>query len=64
AVLARREDAARAALADALASLREGWEAETTARNLRIIREARTERGEADPWAESIERELARKAER
>jgi len=64
AVLARREDAARAALADALASLREGWEAETTARNLRIIREARTERGEATPWAESIERELAQKAER
>jgi hypothetical protein len=36
----------------------------TPARNLRIIREARSERGEADPWAESIERELARKAER
>ena len=41
AVLARDEEAASDALADALASLREGWEAETTARNLRLIREAR-----------------------
>jgi hypothetical protein len=59
AVLARDENAAAAALADALACLREGWEAETTARNLRLIREARELRGEPLPWIAEIEDSLA-----
>jgi len=62
AVLGRIEVEARAALADALASIREGWEAETTARNLRLIREARSERNENVPWALIIEQQLDRRA--
>jgi len=46
AVLARDENAARAALPDALAHVRESWERETTARNLRLIGEKRAARGE------------------
>jgi hypothetical protein len=60
AVLARDEPGAVAALGDALAILRERWEAETTARNLRLIREARAARGESVAWADAIERELDR----
>jgi hypothetical protein len=59
AVLARDEDAAAAALADALACLREAWEAETTARNLRLIREARAARGEDVAWIEELKQALA-----
>jgi hypothetical protein len=59
AVLARDENAAAAALADALACLREGWEAETTARNLRLIRGARAARGEDVGWIEELEQALA-----
>jgi hypothetical protein len=46
AVLAKDEDTARNSLADALAAMRESWEPETTARNLRLIHEARTRRNE------------------
>lgn len=46
AVLECDEDAARAALAAALAHGREAWEQETTARNLRLIGEKRAARGE------------------
>jgi hypothetical protein len=62
AVLAKKEPDASAALGDALACIRERWEPETTARNLRLIREARERRGEAVAWATPIERELERKA--
>jgi hypothetical protein len=55
AVLARDEQEAGAALGDALAAVRGSWEPETTARNLRLIREARERRGEALPWAQEIE---------
>lgn len=58
AVLARDEGAAVAALADALAAIRETWEPETTARNLRLIREAREHRGETLPWAPGVEQAL------
>ena len=44
-----------------LASLRETWEAKTTVRNLRLIRTARSRRGQPVPWAEEIERALAAK---
>jgi len=62
AVLGKDEAAARGATGKALAAVRETWEAETTARNLRLIREARTTRGEAYAWAEQIEQALLAKA--
>jgi MAP3K TRAFs-binding domain len=58
AVLARDEAAATEAAADALALVREPWEPETTANNLRLIRDARAARGESLGWAEALEREL------
>jgi tetratricopeptide (TPR) repeat protein len=61
AVLEKDEKKARAALGDALAAIREPWEPETTARNLRLIREARAKRQEELPWAKQIEAELERR---
>ena len=43
---------------EALAAVREPWEPETTARNLRLIREARERRGETVDWAKAVEDEL------
>ena len=63
AILAKDEAAAFETLTDALVSLRESWEPQTTARNLRLIREIREHRGESVPWALDIERELDRKAQ-
>ena len=60
AVLAHDEAGAESALADALACQPEGWKRETTARNLRLIRDARERRGEEVPWAGAIEQELER----
>jgi len=48
AVLANQPDIAHQALSDALAHLREGWEAATTTNNLRLIQQARQKRGEQD----------------
>ena len=62
AVLGRSEADAAAALSDALACIRESWEPETTARNLRLIGEARARRGEALPWTGEIEDALDRRA--
>ena len=61
AVLARDEEGAHGALARALATVREPWEPESTANNLKLIREARERRGDAVPWAAEIEEELLRK---
>ena len=47
-----------AAFADALAAVGEKWKAETTAKNLRLIRESRERRGETLEWANTIERDL------
>jgi hypothetical protein len=58
AVLADDEDRASQALGDALALAREGWERETTARNLRLIREARQSRQEQSDWIAEIEGNL------
>jgi hypothetical protein len=58
AVLAKDQHKAESALADALAAVRESWEPETTARNLRMIREAREKRHEAVAWAMELENEL------
>jgi tetratricopeptide (TPR) repeat protein len=62
AVLSRDPDSAAAALADALASVREVWEPETTLRNLQLIRNSRETRGEEVGWLLEIERELAEAA--
>ncbi len=58
AVLADDEKRARNALGEALAAKREVWEGETTARNLRLIREARERRREAEGWLSEIETAL------
>jgi len=47
---------------DALAATRESWEPQTTARNLRLIREARARRNEATDWIKAIEDRLVTKA--
>jgi hypothetical protein len=60
AVLGKDEPEAQASLADALAALREPWEAETTVRNLRLIHEGRERRGEAIAWALQVEEDLVR----
>jgi tetratricopeptide (TPR) repeat protein len=62
AVLAKDEQKATNAAGDALASVREPWEPETTVRNLRLIREARERRHDEVPWAKEIEDDLLRKA--
>jgi hypothetical protein len=62
AVLAKDEQEAGAALGDALALVRESWEPETTARNLRLIREARERRDEGAPWAQEVEAALDRRS--
>jgi hypothetical protein len=38
--------------------MREAWEGETTARNLRLIREAREARGTSSGWEQEIEKAL------
>jgi hypothetical protein len=62
AVLAKDEQRAMNALRDSLAAMRESWEAETTARNLRLIRAARENRQEDVSWLLKIENELTRRA--
>ena len=59
AVLAMDEGAARQALANAAAVVREEWEPETTSRNLRLIRDARERRKQGRPWMIHIEDALA-----
>lgn len=54
AVLARDFAGAETALSDALAHLREPWEAETTARNLRLIEDSMNRRDEATEWLPAI----------
>jgi tetratricopeptide (TPR) repeat protein len=49
-------------LPKALASIRERWEPETTARNLQLIREAREKQGRAPEWASQIEQLLLKSA--
>ena len=59
AVLGGSKAAADEALANAAAVVREKWEPETTARNLRLIREARESRKQGLPWMIQIEDALA-----
>ena len=62
AVLAKEESRALTAVGQALAAVREDWEPETTARTLRLIREARAQRGEDVPWVRKIEQALEERA--
>jgi hypothetical protein len=62
AVLGADAEQATSSLADALAQVREAWEPETTARNLRLIREARERRHEQMGWATEIEQVLIRRS--
>ena len=64
AILAQDEQKAAEALSDVLTAVRESWEAETTARNLRLIREARERRGKTMDWAMGSENELRKMANR
>ena len=61
AILAKEETKAFSAAASALAVVREVWEPETTARNLRLIREARAKRGEDLQWALEIEQAIEKR---
>ena len=61
-MLAKDEERAMVALGDALTSVREKWEPETTARNLRLIREAREKRGDIEVWTKRVEDLLRQKA--
>jgi len=62
AVLAKVQHTTESGLGDALAGVRVKWEPETTARNLRLIREARARRNEPDGRALiEIEQSLADK---
>ncbi len=63
AILSCDQEKSTKALCDALASVREVWEPKTTARNLRLIREARELRGEVQPWLKEIEESLIKCAE-
>ncbi len=59
-VLERVRSRAEAALEDCLANIRESWEPESTARNLRLIREVRARRAEDVSWLQEIETALER----
>jgi hypothetical protein len=61
-VLASQQDASFESLANALARVRETWEPETTARNLRLIRAARAARGIDTAWIGQLEQELTLRA--
>jgi len=62
AVLGKQQAQSSTALGRALTAVREKWEPETTARNLRLIREAREGRGEDLPWTREMERALLQRA--
>ena len=62
AVLANDRDAASEALDSALASRPVGWHLESTARNLRLIRERRSAAGQDAGWIAALEDELAQAA--
>jgi len=64
AILMHNDVSARLALEQVLCKTREIWDLETTARNLRLIREARASRGEGTTFIEEVEQELLRAAKR
>ncbi|WP_420129830.1 TRAFs-binding domain-containing protein [Longimicrobium sp.] len=62
AVLAGDEAGASEALGNALAAVREPWEPDTTARNLRLIAAARERRGATLSWTAELLKELEKRA--
>jgi tetratricopeptide (TPR) repeat protein len=62
AMLASDQQKAFAALSSSLAAIREIFEPDTTARNLRLIVEAKGKRGELQPWMEKVVEKLAERA--
>jgi tetratricopeptide (TPR) repeat protein len=64
AVLARDADDAKARLGDALMVAGTSWRLESTARNLRLIREMREGRGEDAAWIKALEDTLKERARR
>lgn len=58
AVLNRDQDAARAAVADAVTAVRESWEPKSTLATLRRLRQARETRGERADWMTELEQTL------
>jgi tetratricopeptide (TPR) repeat protein len=60
-VLSNNQKEARTYLRKSLILIRETWEPETTARNLRLIREAREKRNEDTAWIKKVEEELLKK---
>lgn len=58
AVLEGDQETATQSLGDALANVREKWEPETTARNVRLIRETREARGDPTPFEADVEKAL------
>jgi hypothetical protein len=61
-VLASNEQEATDALATAVSLIREKWEPETTAWNIRLIREARERRNALEPWVKTVEEALSSRA--
>lgn len=64
ALLAHDEEASMKGLTQALAHVRESFEPETTARNLRLICEALEARRELQPWMSTVVEALHRRAEK
>jgi MAP3K TRAFs-binding domain len=62
AVLGGDEKEARRILPQASVRVRERWEPETTARNLRLVRESRERQGTQPAWASDIEQALLKRA--
>jgi tetratricopeptide (TPR) repeat protein len=62
AVLGRDQADAELQLSEALSVAEVSWHVQTTARNLRLIRERRTARGEDAGWIEPLEAALAEKS--
>jgi tetratricopeptide (TPR) repeat protein len=62
AVLANDQPQAMEFAGQSLAAVRERWEPETTARNLRLIREVRAQRNEEVDWIREIEEALLKEA--
>ncbi len=64
AVLARTPEDAEEQLSEALGMARASWELESTARNLSLMRAARTARGEDGSWIKNLEDQLLDSAQR
>ena len=64
AVLGRDAEDADNQISETLALARASWELESTARNLLLVREARTARGEDAAWIRKLEETLERAGQR